>query len=117
MIGGFGEIKDPPLGDGPDKPFTHAQPGHMDRFLAQAVRGEQLQLIVAQQIDRADFAAHRLGDEVDDAIELGLGRSALGHDAMEACEDLAGGSGGGQRHPAGLSEGARRCQPVDGARD
>ena len=52
------------------------QSGDVHRFLAQAVGGEQLELVVAQQVDRADFARHRLGDEVDDLVELGLRTAA-----------------------------------------
>ena len=85
----------------PTRPSPIAQAGDVHRFLAQAVGREQLEHIVAQQIDRADFAAHRLGDEVDDAVELGLRRAALGHDLVETGQDLAGGGGGGGGHGAG----------------
>ena len=72
------------------------QAGDVHRFLAQAVRGEQFERLVAQQIDRADLALHRLGDQVDDPVELGLRRAALGHDIVKAGQDLAGGGGGAQ---------------------
>ena len=96
MAGGLGEVEDAAfLGDGADQPFAHRQAGDVDRFLAQAVGGEQLELVVAQQIDRADLALHRLGDQVDDAVELGLGVAARRHHVVKPGQDLAGGSGGG----------------------
>ena len=99
MAGGLGEVEDAAfLGDRADQALAHRQAGDVDRFLAQAVGREQLERVVAQQIDRADLALHRLGDEVDDPVELGLRRAALGHDLMEAGQDLAGGGGGGQWH-------------------
>ena len=99
MVGGLGEVEDAPFrGDRADQALAHPQPGDVDRFLAQAVGGEQLEDIVAQQIDRADLAAHRLGDEVDDAVELGLRRAALGHDVVQTGQDLASGGGGGGGH-------------------
>ena len=85
------------------------QAGDVDRFLAQPVGGEQLELVVAQQIDRADLAAHRLGDQVDDLVELGLRRAALGHDLVQAGQDFAGGSGGaGAAWPERYQMGRRR---------
>ena len=75
----------------------------MNRLLAQAVGREQLEIIVAEEVDRADVAVHRLGDEVDDAVELALRRTALGHDLVETGQDLAGGSGGGGGHGDALA--------------
>ena len=99
MLGSFGEVEDAPFGgDRADQALAHAQAGDVHRFLAQAVGREQLEDIVAQQIDRADVAAHRLGDEIDDAVELGLRRPALGHDLVQTGQDLAGGGGGGGGH-------------------
>ena len=73
MLGRFGEIEDASFGgDRADQALAHPQPGDVHRFLAQAVGREQLQLVVAQQVDRADFAIHLVGDEVDDLVELGL---------------------------------------------
>ena len=77
MVGRFGEVEDAPFGgDRADQALAHAQAGDVDRFLAEAVGREQLQRIVAQQIDRADLALHRLGDQVDHLVELGLRRPA-----------------------------------------
>ena len=91
MLGRFGEVEDSAFGgDGADQALAHPQLGDVHRFLAQAVGREQLELVVAQQIDRADLAAHRLGDQVDDAVELGLGRAARGHHLVETGQDLAG---------------------------
>ncbi len=98
MVGRLVEVEDPAfLGDGADQALAHRQAGDMHRLLAQAVGRGQLQRIVAQQVDRADLALHRLGDQVDDLVELGLRRPALGHDLMEAGQDFAGGGGGAQR--------------------
>ena len=98
VLGGLGEIEDAALRrDRPDQAFAHPQAGDVHRFLAQPVGGEQFELIVAQQVDRADIAAHRLGDQVDDPVELGLRRAALGHHIVQAGQDLASGNGGGQR--------------------
>ena len=109
MLGRLGEVEDAALGgDRADQALAHPQLGDVDRFLAEAVGREQLEIVVAQQVDRADVAVHRLGDEVDDLVELGLRRAALGHDLVEAGQDLAGGSGGGGGHGARLSDGRAR---------
>ena len=110
MVGRLGEVEDASLGgDRADQALAHAQPSDVHRFLAQAVGREQLEEVVAQQVDRADFARHRVGDEVDDLVELGLRRAALGHDLVQAGQDLAGGGGGGERHARRLSDAARRA--------
>ena len=58
VVGGFGEVEDAAFrGDRADQAFAHAQAGDVHRFLAQAVGREQLEVVVAQQIDRADLAA------------------------------------------------------------
>ena len=49
----------PSRGDRADQALAHAQAGDVHRFLAQAMSREQLEHVVAQQVDRADFAAHR----------------------------------------------------------
>ena len=99
MIGGFGEVEDAPFRrDGADQALPHAQPGHVHCFLPQAMRREQLEEIVPEQVDRADVAPHRRGNHVDHAVELGLRRAALGHDLVQTGQDLAGGGGGGERH-------------------
>ena len=69
MLGRFGEVEDSALGgDGADETLAHGQPGDVHGFLAKPASGEQLELVVAQQIDGADLALHRLGDQVDDLI-------------------------------------------------
>ena len=104
VAGRFGEVEDASFGgDRADKALRHPQPRHVDRFLAQAVRREQLQHVVAQQVDRADLAAHRLGDNVDDTVELGLRRPALSHDLVETRQDLASGGSCGGSHGWGAS--------------
>ncbi len=113
VLGGLGEVEDSPLGgDGPDQALAHPHPGDVHRFLPQAVSREQLEIIVPEQVDRADVAGERLGDEVDDLVELGLRRAALRHHVVEAGQDLASGGscGGGHRRRAirwgaGLSRG------------
>ena len=111
MLGSLGEVEDAALGgDRADQALAHPQPRHVHRFLAQAVGGEQLEEIVAQQVDRADVAAHRIRDQVDDAVELALRRAALGHDLMETGQDLASGGGGGERHELRLTDGGAACQ-------
>ena len=102
MLGGLGEVQDATLGgDRADQPLAHAQTGDVHRFLAQPVGREQLEIVVAQQVDRADVAGHRLGDQIDNAVELDLRGAALGHDLVETGQDLARGSGGrgGHRRP------------------
>ena len=85
MAVGLGEVEDPALvGDRPDQSFPHLELGDVNGFLAQPVRREQFELVVAQQVNRADLALHRLGDEVDDPVELGLGVAARGHHIVEA---------------------------------
>ena len=88
MLGRFGEVEDAAFGgDRADQALAHAQPRDVHRFLAQAVGREQLEIIVAQQVDRADLAVHRLGDEVDDAVEAGdvhrLLPEAVGREQLE----------------------------------
>ena len=99
----------PSRGDRADEALAHPQPGDVDGFLAQAVGRKQLEIIVAQQVDRADVAVHRLGDEVDDAVELALRRAALRHDVVETGQDLAGGGGGGGSHILRLSDAPPPC--------
>ena len=71
MLGGFGEVEDAPFrSDGADQTLAHPQPGDVHRFLPQAMGREQLEEIVAEQVDRANVALHRRGDQVDDAVEL-----------------------------------------------
>ena len=112
MLGRFGEVEDAPLGgDRADQALAHSKPGDVDRFLAQAVRREQLEHVVAKEVDRADVAAHRLGDQVDDVVELGLRRAALGHDLVETGQDLPSGSGGGASHGARLAGRGSRDKP------
>jgi hypothetical protein len=99
MAGCLGQVEDPAFaGDRPDQAFAELEPGDVHRFLAKAVSREQLQLVVAKQIDRADFARHLVGNQVDDLVELGLRRAAPGHHVVKARQDFAGGRGGGQRH-------------------
>ena len=92
-------------GDRAGQALAHPQLGDVDRLLAQAARGEQLEHAVAQQVDRADLAIHRLADDVDDLVELALRRAALGHDLVQTGQDLASGGGGGGGH----RRGAIRC--------
>jgi hypothetical protein len=95
VLDGLRKVEHAALGrDRSDQPLAHPQPSHVHGFLAQSVRREQLEIIVAQEIDRADLAFHLVRDEVDDLVELGLRRSAPRHDGMEAGQDLAGGGGG-----------------------
>ena len=117
VIGGFGEVEDAAFGgDRADQALAHAEPGHVDRFLAQAVGREQLELVVAQKVDGADLALHRLGDQVDDLVELGLRAAAARHDLMQARQDFAGGGGGAQRHGQALSDARRPCHAGADAR-
>ena len=103
VAAGLGQVEDPPLGrDRPDQPLAGRQAGDVHRFLVQPVGGEQFQLAVALDVDRADLALHRLGDQVDDMVQLALRRRALGHQIVEADDDLARGNGGGQGHGAML---------------
>ena len=52
MIGSLGEVENAPFSrDRSDESFAHPEARHVHGFLAQAVGGEQLEEIVAQQID------------------------------------------------------------------
>ena len=82
------------LGDLADEPLAERELGDVDRFLPQPARGEEFEHAVAQQVDRADLAVHRLADDLHDLVELGLRIGARGHHVVEAGEDLAGGGGG-----------------------
>ncbi len=102
------KIENPPFaGDRSDQPFAGRKPGDVDRGLVEAVGGEQLELALALNIDRANFALHRLGNQVDDMVELALRARALGHQIVKTDDDLARGDCGGQGHGAaesGISE-------------
>ena len=88
----LGEVQHRHLaGDGADQALAHGELGDVDRALVEAQRGEQLEHAVAQQVDRADLAGHRLGDDPDDLVELCLGAGLRGHHVMETGQDLAGG--------------------------
>ena len=102
------------LGDRADQALAQRQLGDVDRALVEADGGEQLEHAVAQQIDRADLAGHRLGDDLDHLVELGLGAGLRGHHVVETGQDLAGGrGGGGRRHDPALPE--RPCGSNHGA--
>ncbi len=106
----LGQVQDSAfLGDRSDQALAQPQAGDVHRFFAKAVRRGKLQRLVAQQIDGADLALHRLGDQVDHLVQLGLRRPALGHHIMKAGQNLPGGCGGGQRHGDALSDGEARC--------
>jgi hypothetical protein len=110
MLGGLGEIEDSPLGrNRSDQALAHPEAGDVNRFLAQAVGCEQLEIVVAEQINGADVADHLVSDEVDDLVELRLRGAALGHHRVETGQDLAGGRGSGKRHARALSDGVRAC--------
>src|SRR3546814_3055643 len=74
------------------------------RFLLQPDGGEEFQRSVTQQVDRADFRPKRLGDDLHDAVELGLRRGARGHDIMQTRQYFAGGGGGCLLHEHELAD-------------
>ena len=52
MISGLGKVEDAALGgDRSDQAFAHAELGHVDRLLPEAMGSEQFELAVAQQVD------------------------------------------------------------------
>ena len=90
VIRGLGKIEDAALRrDRPDETLAHPHARDVHGFLAQPVGGEQLKEIVAEQVDRADIAAHGFGDQVHHAVELRLRRPALGHHIVQAGQYLA----------------------------
>ena len=102
-----------PLDDRADEALADRELGDVDRFLLQPAGGEQLEAAVAQQVDRADLARHRLADDVDDAVELGLRAGARRHHVVKAGQDLArGGSGGGGRGHADRATRMARGFPI-----
>ena len=110
---GFGKVEDAAFGGNrANQAFAHRQPCDVHGFLAKAVCCGQLQLVVSQEVDRADFALHRFSDQVDDMIELGLRRGAPRHQVVQPGQDFAGGLGSGQGHAAALSESAALIQDV-----
>ena len=63
VLGGLGEVQDAALGgDGADQALAHVKPRDVDCFLAQAVRREQLEIVVAKEVDGADVAIHFVCD-------------------------------------------------------
>jgi hypothetical protein len=110
MLGRFCKVEDSSFGgDGANEAFTHAQPCDVHRLFPQAMGREQLEEIVAKQIDGADVALHLFGNEIDDLVELVLRRAALRHDLVETGQYLPGRGGSGQWHGQALTEGAAAC--------
>jgi hypothetical protein len=87
----LGEVEDRHVpGDRSDQPLAERELGDVDGALVEPDRGEQLEHPVAQQVDRADLALHRLGDDLDDLVELGLGARPRGHHVVQPGQYLAG---------------------------
>jgi hypothetical protein len=72
------------VGDRSDQALAHRQPRDVDRALVEADGGEQFEHSVAQQIDRAYLARHRLCDDLHDLVELHLRVGARGHHVVKA---------------------------------
>jgi hypothetical protein len=105
VTGRFVEIQDGDMfRDGADQAFAHGELGHVHGALVQAQRREQLQHPVAQQVDRADLALQRFGDDLDDLVELGLCVRPRRHHVVQPGQDLASGGGRGGRHGSPLTE-------------
>ncbi len=95
MRSGLGEVQRLDIdGDRADQPFARAQPGDVDRRLVEPPGGEQFELAIAQEIDRADLAIERLPDDFDDGVELRLGALARSHHLVQAGQNRTGGSSG-----------------------
>ena len=115
MAGGLVEVEDRRvLGDRSDQALAERELGDVHRLLVEADRGEQLEHAVAQQIDRADLARHRLGDDLHHLVELGLRAELRGHHVVKPGQDLAGGGGGSGGRPwqRPLSESADAFQSL-----
>src|SRR3546814_13712366 len=81
-------IRRPPRATRSDTLFPYptlfrSQPVDVHRFRLQPDGGEEFQRSVTEQVDRADFRPKRLGDDLHDAVELGLRRGAQGHDIID----------------------------------
>jgi hypothetical protein len=97
------------LGDRSDKPLAEGQLGDVDCGLIKAAGGEQFEHALAQQVDRADLAVDRGGDDADDGVQLGLRGRARRHHVVKAGENFAGGGGGRKGHSRWLSDEALGC--------
>ena len=106
---GFGEVEH---GGGPgdraDQPLAQRQLGDVDGALVEADRGVEFEHPVAQQVDGADLALHRLGDDLHHLVELRLRAQPRRHHVVEAGQYLTGRSGRLGGHEDGLA-GRRRA--------
>ena len=70
--------------------FAHTQPGNVHGPLREALRGAKLQRDgVAEEVDRADFTAERVRDDMGDPVEPFLARASLGQGGLQAAQELA----------------------------
>src|SRR5690606_5002544 len=82
-------------GDRAGQPLANTHPSDVHRLLVEAARGIEFQHAFAQEVDRADFAAQRLADDLHDLVQLALRMQARSHDLMQLGEDRASSGGGG----------------------
>ena len=77
-------------GDAAHKAFADAHPGLVDGFGVQTFCGTQLQRIgIAKQIDRADFRAHLIGNDMSDAVKPFLPCAILGQSVAQTSKKFA----------------------------
>ena len=87
-MGGIGGVDDPALlGDASYQTFAQTHAGFMDGFGVQAFgRAKLKRLGIAEQIDGAHFRAHRIGDQMGDAIKPRLPCAVLSQSGPQALQ-------------------------------
>ena len=77
-------------GDGADQALSHREPRDVDRALVEAERREQLEGAISKQVNRADLAPHRLGDDLHDLVQFRLSVGPRGHHVVKPGQYLPG---------------------------
>jgi hypothetical protein len=84
-VHGAGRARDPA-----HQALADAHACHMDGLGRKTLGGAQFQRVgIAQQVDRAHFRAHRIGDQMRDAVQPLLPLDRFGHDRLQARQKLA----------------------------
>ena len=76
--------------DAAHQPLAQPHPRLMDGFLLQPLgRAKFQRVVIAEQVDRADFRADAVGNQVGDAVKTFLPGAGLGQGIAQAPEQLA----------------------------
>ena len=87
-VGGVDGVRG--LGDAAHQPLAQLHPRLVDGFLLQPLgRAKFQRVVIAEQVDRADFRADAVGNQVGDAVKTFLPGAGLGQGIAQAPEQLA----------------------------